>query len=358
MWNVPRLLLVASLVLAACAGAPATAPSRGGSPPPGATSAGLATPTLRATSAPTAARTPAPTISLPDVTDLATTTALAISAKESPDFITLADGYAFVSGVGLGIGRFDASGALMESFQIPGGTCEALDAGFGAAWSATCGGPGLVRIDSATGAVTTIDIGGTIPDPEASIGAAEGAVWIIVNGTPRTLVRVDPATNKVTGTFEILGAPTAVRAGLGGVWVSDPTNDVVSRVDPGSGIVVASIPVGGRPQFLAVGEGAVWTMNQSAGTVSRIDPASNAVVAEIPLGERVQGGDIAVGGGFVWLRGSQTLLFRIDPRTNQIVARYGPNAGSGSVAANGIAVWITAHDVQTIWRLEVDGIVE
>lgn len=237
MWNVPRSLLVASLVLAACAGAPATAPSRGGSPPPDATSAGLATPTLRATSAPTAARTPAPTISLPDVTDLATTTALAISAKESPDFITLADGYAFVSGVGLGIGRFDASGALMESFQIPGGTCEALDAGFGAAWSATCGGPGLVRIDSATGA--------------------------------GTVSRIDPASNAVVAEIS-LGEPVRAAtspsaAGSSGCAAARPCSSGSTRGRTRSWLATVRTPAAGASQPTRPRSGSRPTMSRRSG---------------------------------------------------------------------------------------------
>ncbi|MEO7664392.1 MAG: hypothetical protein ABIV26_04645, partial [Candidatus Limnocylindrales bacterium] len=305
------------------------------------------------------AETEAPTMALPAETDLRTTTALAIDAGPSPDFIVIAGDAAFVSGVGDGVGWFDAAtGDALGSVSIPGDSCEALDSGFGAAWTATCAGAGLARIDALTGAVSTVTLDGQIPDPEASIGAGEGAVWLVVRGTPRILVRVDPVTMAVTGRFPVPGSSSAVRAGLGGVWVSDPEAGVVHRIDPATGVVVADIRVGTRPQFLAVGEGAVWTMNQADGTISRIDPSSNAVTATIELGEPVQGGDIATGGGFLWLRGSQTLLFKIDPVTNKIVARYGPSAGSGSVAADDRAVWITAHDILRIWRLEPDGIIE
>jgi YVTN family beta-propeller protein len=282
-----------------------------------------------------------------------------IKAAPSPDFIVLAGNYAFASGVGKGIGRFDlATGELVDSIAIPGDSCEALDAGFGAAWTATCNGPGLARIDATTGAVAATDLGGAIPDSEASIGVGEGAVWMVVDGSPRKLVRVDPGLMTVTAGYELPGSPTAVRAGLGAVWVSDPTKSLIHRVDPTTGSIVVTIAVGKQPQFIAIGEGALWTMNQNSGTVSRIDPATNSVSATIALGEIVQGGDIAVGGGSVWLRGSRTLLFQIDTATNEIVARYGPSAGSGSVAADDNAVWITAHDVTTIWRLEYSGVVE
>ncbi len=342
--------------LGACtSSAPVTSPGPAGTP---AASAPAASP-AQATATATPGSTPEPTLVLPHPIDLNLTTATRIDARPSPDFIVLADGYAFVSGVGWGIGRFDGTtGELIDSYSILGDSCEALDAGFGSVWTATCEGAGLARIDSLSGAVTFIDIGGHGPDSEASIGAGEGAVWMISGELSRELVRVDPATNSVTGRFPIPGSPTAVRAGLGSVWVSDPTLDSIYRVDPATGAIVATIAVGDQPQFIAVGEGALWTMDQLDGTVSRVDPTTNAVVATIKLGEQVLGGDIAVGGGYVWLRGSRTLLFRIDPATNAIVARYTPSAGSGSVAADDSAVWITAHDILTIWRLEHDGIIE
>ena len=66
------------------------------------------------------------------------------------------------------------------------------------------------------------------------------------------------------------------------------------------------------------------------------------------------GSKIAFGGGYVWVRGSTTLLYQIDPQTNQVVRRYGPVMGSGGVAADDSAVWITAHDSTTIWRLPLE----
>ena len=109
--------------------------------------------------------------------------------------------------------------------------------------------------------------------------------------------------------------------------------------------------VGSAPRFLAVGEGGVWVLNATDGTVSHVDPATNTVKATISVGGEVPGGDIAVGGGSVWVRGGPYILTRIDPLTDTVTQRYGPPAGSGSVAADDDAVWATAHDVATIWRL-------
>ena len=169
--------------------------------------------------------------------------------------------------------------------------------------------------------------------------------------TQRRLVKVDPGTLEVTDTYEMPNGAGPVRAGLGAVWVTNPVMSALHRVDPAMGEVTDTIEVGPGPRFLAVGEGGVWVMNQEDGTVSHVDPATNAVVATIDTGIPIEGGDIAVGGGSVWVRGGPELLARIDPATDAVIERYRPPAGSGSVAADDGAVWVTAHDVSTIWRL-------
>jgi len=330
------VLIVGTFLAAACTAA-GTSPS--------------AQPSSTSPVAESPATTPTSTLALPAVVDLATTTARSFHFSPNPDFAVVANGFLYAGGLGDGIGKVDSTGNMVATFAVP--TCAALDVGFDAVWSAACEGPGLIRINIATDKVTKIDIGGTIPDSEASIGVGEGGVWMMRQGTPPELVKIDPSTNTVVAHYPIDGGPTAVRAGLGAVWVSDPGASAIHRLDPATGAIVADIKVGRQPQFFTVGAGAVWTMDQLDGTVSRIDPATNGVVATIKLGEPVQGGDIAVGGGFVWLRGFSTLLFQIDPATNTIVKRYGPSSGSGSVAADDDAVWITAHDIQTIWRLSL-----
>jgi YVTN family beta-propeller protein len=307
-------------------------------------------PTLRPTI------TPAPTLALPPITDLATTPALRIPSSPNPDWIAVADGTPFVFGVGgeSDIARLDPiTGAVVSHTAVEGGACQSLGVGFGSVWTVTCDAPGIVRLNAASAAVEArIVLDGRIPTSEASLGVGEGAVWVVVQRTEPTLVKVDPTTNVEVGAYPVPGGATAVRAGEGGIWVLVPPARQLLRVDPASGAVVATIGVGALPTFLAVGLGGVWVMNQVDGSVSHVDPATNAVVATIDAGPVIQGGDIAVGGGSVWLRGSEGYLAaRIDPATDAIVERFGPASGSGSVAADDDAVWFTAHDVRAIWRL-------
>jgi len=194
--------------------------------------------------------------------------------------------------------------------------------------------------------------------PEGSVGAGEGQVWA-VTATARggkRLVQIDPGANRVVDEVPLPLTVAGVRAGMGGVWVTDPSNARLLRLDPANGRVVARIPVGVGARFLTVGEGAVWVQNNSDGTVTRVDPATDEAAATIPVDQGVvNGGDLAVGGGSVWARVTSSLVTEIDPASNTAVARYGMPEGSGSVAADDGSVWITAHDVDAVYRIPLEG---
>ena len=343
-------------LLAISCGGPAS-----NSPPPAASVA----PSASATASPSQTISPSVPASLsvpatPAFVDLNSAPGvLKINAPDSPDFAILADGYLFTTDVNGGMEIYDQNGKPQPPPDLSG-ACAAPDAGFGAVWTASCDASGgLEKVDTASFGTASIDIGGQIPTSEATIGVGEGGIWMIRGthtATPQLkveLIEVNPQVQvrKVVFSEQAPAGATAVRVGFGSVWVSSPTTDTITRIDPTTGAIQATIKVGRQPTFFVAGEGAVWTLDQQGRSVSRIDPATNTVTATIDLGEIVEGGDIAVGGGYVWARSSATLLFQIDAVTNQIVARYGPPSGSGSVAADDNYAWITAHDINTIWRV-------
>jgi hypothetical protein len=254
--------------------------------------------------------------------------------------------------------RFDArTGRRRATIRVPQGPCEASDVGFGALWTATCRQPGLTRIDQRTNRArhvrvpVSVDWGG-----EGSIGAGVGGIWLVADGARCTacrVVRVSPRTMRITARIRVRIGAAGVRTGEGSVWVTNPNEDVVQQIDPRRRRVVRIIPTGPQPRFFGVGEGAVWTLNQIDGSVTRID-ARTGRRARIRTDVVGQGGDLTVGGGSVWARGSDRLLVRIDPDRRRVVKRYGPPSGSGAVTVAGGAVWISAHDVNTVWRLPLE----
>jgi virginiamycin B lyase len=275
------------------------------------------------------------------------------------DWLAAGEGAVWLSG-STEIHRLDPqSGQEVETIPVPEGPCEASDVGFGSLWTATCEKPGLARIDPAMNRVADqipLEIPSSL-DGEGSIGVGEGGVWLVIDAQgckACRLAKVEPSSMTVAAEVPIEDGGAGVRVGEGSVWVTNPDRDLVQQIDPDSQDVTGTYPVGESPRFLAVGEGGVWTLNQVDGSVTHLDPESGEEVATIPAEIVGGGGDMTTGGGWVWARGTFTLLSRIDPDTNQLVEQYEPSSGSGAVIAGFGAVWISAHDVSTVWRLPLD----
>jgi len=243
----------------------------------------------------------------------------------------------------------------VATVQVPK-PCGAMAIGFGSLWVANCQDLSLYRVDLQTARVTAvIPTGLADSDGELSIAVGAGSVWLLTD-EGGVLSRVDPQNNRVSERIKVSPHSYAVAFGFGSAWITntgrtDSASGFVQRIDPIVSRVVATIQVGPAPRFLAAGEGGVWTLNQGDGSVTRIDPSSNKVIATIPTGVEGPGGDIATGAGAVWVRASKVLLSVILPGTNSVIERFGPPAGSGAVRVAGKFVWVTAHDIQTVWIL-------
>ena len=275
-----------------------------------------------------------------------------ISVTGEPDWLALAGGNVWAAVVG-GIRKIDAATGKVDGLvPIDDAICLAMDVGFGSLWAGGCDKHQLHRIVPSSGLPFTPPIDLPIPKivEESSIGAGEGGVWIV--STDHRLVRVDPVTDRADPVpWPLPEGAAAARAGLGAIWITVPATDTLLKLSPADPATSQAIRVGDGPRFLAIGPDAVWVMDQGSGSVTRVD-ASGAVVATIKVSDRpIEGGDIAVGGGSVWVRTEQDLVVRIDPRTNAVNARFGPPSGSGSVVADDAALWVSAHDVESVWRL-------
>jgi YVTN family beta-propeller protein len=280
-----------------------------------------------------------------------------IHLKGYPDWLEIGFGSVWVSNAGVGaVQRIDAKTNKMIAEVKVNQPCAAMAAGYGSLWVASRKDKSIARIDAMTNQVTAM-IPVMVADSEGSIAAGSGGVWVLTD-KKGVLTRIDPETNKVVAQITVKPHSYAAMAGHEAIWVtntSEPRSTEpgsVQRIDPKTNTVVATIVVRRQPRFLAVGEGAVWVLNQADGTVSRIDPATNKVAATIEAGVPGLGGDIAAGVGAVWVRGSKVLLCMIDPKTNQVSKRFGPAQGSGAVRAGDGAVWVSAHDVNKVWRLD------
>jgi hypothetical protein len=222
------------------------------------------------------------------------------------------------------------------------------------------------RVDAATMKVTAkIRVG----DP-SGIAYGSGAVWVASGSqTATSIVRIDPATNAVTGSVTIQGIPpVSLSVGEGSVWAlagasgDHPDQAVVSSIDPATNRVTtgARLGLGSTGGDIAAGLGAAWATTvgtNSASGLARIDPATGRQVASITLPDASPVGLLAVttGEGYVWATSARGYLWKVDPATNRptgapvLIGDAPPVPGNDVVTAFG-SVWVAVGDGK-IWRM-------
>jgi virginiamycin B lyase len=274
-----------------------------------------------------------------------------IQVNGYPDWIELNKGSAWIANDTLNLMQcFDVKSNTLTHTIAVNKPCAAFTIGFGSLWTMSCGEHALQRFDIVSGKLKA-SIPMTLADNEGSIVAAADAVWVL-SDEKGVLSRVDPKTNSVVAKVHVRAGSYAVMGGYGAIWVTNTKDGSVERIDPAENRVVANIRVGKQPRFLTLGEGGIWTLNQEDGSVTRIDPRTNKAVAHIECGVPGTGGDISAGEGYVWVRAKKVMLLAIDPKSNKVVATFGPLAGSGAVRAGDGYVWVSAHDVNKVWKLK------
>jgi DNA-binding beta-propeller fold protein YncE len=114
------------------------------------------------------------------------------------------------------------------------------------------------------------------------------------------------------------------------------------------------------PTAVAVGLGGVWVSQPVQGVVTRIDPRTDKVIAHIHIPPSPGWGTLAVGAGSIWA-GWAKQIFRIDPKTNRIIAsaRIGKHVGTDyrglrRIMVDGNTLWVTDGDADTVDRITLD----
>lgn len=235
--------------------------------------------------------------------------------------------------------------------------CGAPVVAGGFIYIASCKSRSVYKVNTRTGKVEAI-IPVNISDPSGEISLAYGAgsLWILSDSLG-ILSRIDSRTNSIIATIQVKPNSYCAVFGYHSVWISNSkVNGSVQRIDPRSNKVIETISVGPLPHFLAAGAHGIWTLNQQDGSISHINPLTNKLEATIYAGLAGTGGDIATGQEKAWVRSKNgTALLSIDGRINKIKDRYFPLCGSGAVRVAGRYIWVTAHDVHTVWVLKNNG---
>jgi streptogramin lyase len=166
-----------------------------------------------------------------------------------------------------------------------------IEWGFGSAWVSNSGDGTVSRITGKK-VVKTIKVG-----VEPNGLSAVGRYLYVTDHTAGKLIRIDPNTNRVTGSLSLPGADW-VTGNNGSLYVSQETN-VVTRVSAKTLKVTGTVKVKRNPLGSAIVKGQLWVPCIDSGTIVVVDPASMKIVRELPAGE---GPIVSLPmGGHVWV---------------------------------------------------------
>src|SRR5207244_2146065 len=136
------------------------------------------------------------------------------------------------------IGRLDTRTGAFAEYKARGRPYGLTLDRAGNVWFCEIAGDRLGRLDPKTGTITELPLErGSQPRRMAT--APDGSLWVTLYRSG-TLVRVDPATQKVLKEYALpageRGGPYAVTIdGAGVVWANEIQTDTVVRLDPGTG---------------------------------------------------------------------------------------------------------------------------
>ena len=127
-------------------------------------------------------------------------------------------------------------------------------------------GPETVRVDPASGLVMR-----RIPTPPraTSVVFADDAVWV-ASAEDGRVMKIDPAIDKVAASTLLHGTITDLTVGNGSVWVAIVPDNVVYRLSADDGSVLATFPSGPTPSALSAADG-LWIANAKGDQIVRVD---------------------------------------------------------------------------------------
>jgi len=219
----------------------------------------------------------------------------------------------------------DGAAALSDIAKYRG-----VAVGEGAVWITDLGDSVIYKVDPQANALA-LTIQTDVFGSGGSIGVGEGAVWVITfDDHDKTLTRYNAQSGAVEAKIALPEPGQGVAVGAGAVWVTAAKQAELYRIDPQTNRIVATTALHGSSSIIAAGDDSIWIAFESDGVAQRIDARTGAVIATIETGAKdmESDGDIAIGGGFVWVITRSSLIARIDPKTNALSGRFKAQAGT------------------------------
>ena len=243
-------------------------------------------------------------------------------------------------------------GKLLEMFALPVNPDRDSVYAFDSLWLLNDADGTVTRWDPINRQVlATITVGdpGKAPygDPVNAVATAD-SIWV-TSVAAREIARIDPGTNQIAeriplGQVDDKDFVTNVMIGDdNNLWVWDYDRNITRRIDLKTKQVTGSMP---NVSPATVADGAFWGWDsrhsRDAANLLRIDPASDQVIARIPL-DSVNDQN-ASNENSIWLGHGQELL-RIDPQTNQLIAIIDVGTDMRGVKFINGTVWVIASPV-------------
>ena len=232
--------------------------------------------------------------------------------------------------------------------QIPTGAhpCGAA-AALGSVWVANYDSGSLVRLDPARNRVVRrIRLAPGI----CPVAFAAGSLWV-GNDRADVVYRVDPRRGRVLTRLRVAHWPAHFAAGAGGVWVSNYEHGLVLRLDPRSGRLRRAYKVGGNPSGLAIVDRKLWVAFGRGTTLGRVDLATGALT-RFPLGHRGPGFLTAIRGD-LWTSTADGYVLRVDAETGRVRAAFTVPGTPAEVAAGPAGlVWAAEKERNTLTRID------
>lgn len=196
---------------------------------------------------------------------------------------------------------------------------------------------GITRLDGASGEVLgTLEVPGGSP---YGVAAGPTAVWVTDASSDRVW-KVDRAEGAIVATAHLEKAGVAIAFGHAGdtLWVASP-GGLVTRLDATTGAVRGTLSVPTTANSVVANPSAVWVGGDQ---LVRLDPATGKQVAQIPAR-----GVTAVQGlshGWVWGREVGGAIVRGDVEGLRLEARPLANGEFTAIAVAGDAAWVYEPD--------------
>ncbi len=169
---------------------------------------------------------------------------------------------------------------------------------------------GVYRVDPDTNRVTRVLDG---LEPPYGFNVGFGSAWISRADESRGWIeRYDLRSGDLLAEIEVGRMPLETLTAFGSIWVPNHHSSSVSRIDPDTNQVVATIEVlhgSGDPYALAADEAMIWSTSPNGGAVSGLDPATNAAVHEL----RASACGVAALAGRVWAAACESPLVMAFP---------------------------------------------